>query len=132
MHGQITESKILEVLNNLLTYEEIYACMLVRKNLEGIIPPIEKFKKEIEEIWEILHEVMEEVFIIIEKYSKYGYELGEIYFRVLDYEVMFYILPDSDTALVAIVPSLANRGLIEIIMEKGRRRIMEILGVEYG
>ncbi|RLJ07384.1 MAG: hypothetical protein DRP13_03965 [Candidatus Aenigmatarchaeota archaeon] len=87
MHGQSTESKILEVLNNLLTYEEIYACMLVRKNLEGIIPPIDKFKKEIEEIWEILHEVMEEVFVIIEKYSKYGYELGEIYFRVLDYEV---------------------------------------------
>lgn len=126
------EEKILKVLNELLEFDEIYACMLVRKDLEGIIPSQEKFKKEVKEIWEVLQEIMEEVFIIIEKYGKYGYGLGEIYFRVLDYEVMFFILPDSDTALVAIVPSLANRGLIEIIMEKGRREIMKILGVKYG
>ena len=125
------EKEILKVLNELLEFDEIYACMLVRKDLEGIIPSQEKFKKEIREIWEVLQEIMEEVFIIIEKYSKYGYGLGEIYFRVLDYEVMFFILPDSDTALVAIVPYLANRGLIEIIMEKGRREIMKILGVKY-
>ena len=122
-----TEEKILEVLNELLEYEEIYACMLVRKDLEGIIPPREKFKKGIEDIWEIVHEIMEEIFVIIDKYAKYGYGLGEIYFRVLDYEVIFFILPDSDTALVAIVPALANRGLIEIALENARRSFMKIL-----
>jgi len=127
MKSESREEKILKILDDLLAYEEIYACMLVRKNLEGIIPPQEKFNKKIEDIWGILQETMEEFFIIVDKYSKYGYGLTEIYFRVMDYDVIFFILPETDTALVAIVPSLSNRGLIEIIMEKTRRKILEIL-----
>lgn len=124
---ETVEEKILKILYELLSFEEIYACMVVKKNLEGIIPPQEKFNKKIIPIWEILQETMEHFFIIIEQYSKYGYGLSEIYFRVLDYDVIFFILPETDTALVAIVPIFENRGLIEIILEKTRRKILNVL-----
>lgn len=121
------EDRIKEILIDLLSYDEIYACMLVRKNLEGILPSTKLFKKEIEEIWEILYEVMDKFFEIVEQYSKYGYGLNEIYFRIQEYEVMFFIIPETDTALVAIVPELANKGLIEITLETARLNILKYL-----
>ncbi len=123
-----TEERVLEVLDNLLEFDEIYACMVVRKNMEGIIPPTERFEQSVIDIWEILHETMNDFFDIIERYSKY--KLGEIYFSMMDYEVLFFVLPDTDTALVAIIPALANRGLLEVAMEKARRDIISILGEE--
>ncbi len=50
-----TEDKILKILEeDLLRLEDIHACMVVRKNLEGIVPITENFKKEIVGIWGIL------------------------------------------------------------------------------
>lgn len=120
------EEAILEVLNDLLRLEDVHACMVARKNLEGIIPPIaEKFKQEMLEIWSILRETMNETFDIISRYSKYG--LYKIYFELGKFDVIFFILPGSDTALVAIVPALANRGLLEVELENARRKIMQII-----
>lgn len=121
------EDKILKILEeDLLRLEDIHACMVVRKNLEGIVPITEDFKKEIVGIWDILKGTMDEFFEIIGQYSKYG--LDKVYFELGKYDVMFFILPSSDTALVAIVPALANRGLLEVEMENARRRIIEIIG----
>ncbi len=121
------EDKILKILEeDLLRLEDIHACMVVRKNLEGIVPITENFKKEIVGIWDILKNTMDEFFEIIGQYSKYG--LDKVYFELGKYDVMFFILPSSDTALVAIVPALANRGLLEVEMENARRRIIEIIG----
>ena len=68
---------------------------------------------------------MDEFFEIISRYSKYG--LDKVYFELGKYDVIFFILPESDTALVAIVPALANRGLLEVELENARRKIMGIL-----
>jgi hypothetical protein len=120
------EEEILKVLSeDLLRLEDIHACMVARKNLEGIVPITEEFKQEIVGIWDMLKDTMNEFFDIISKYSKYG--LDKVYFEMGKYEVIFYILPGSDTALVAVVPSLANRGLLEVELENARRRIMGIL-----
>ena len=68
---------------------------------------------------------MDEFFDVIEKYSEYG--LDKIYFELGKYDVMFFILPGSDTALVSIIPALANRGLLEVEMENARRKIIDII-----
>jgi hypothetical protein len=42
-------------------------------------------------------------------------------------EVLFYIFPDTENALVAIIPALSNKGLIEVEMENTRREILKIM-----
>ena len=123
------EDRILAVLNeDLLRLEDIHACLVARKNLEGIVPITEEFKQEIMGIWSVLKDTMDEFFDIIEKYSQYG--LDKIYFELGKFDVMFFILPSSDTALVAVVPALANRGLLEVEMENARRKIIGIIESE--
>lgn len=120
------EEQILKILNeDLLRLEDIHACMVARKNLEGIVPITEEFKREILGIWEVLEDTMDDFFDVIGKYSEYG--LDKIYFELGQYDVMFFILPGSDNALVAIVPALANRGLLEVEMENARRKIVDII-----
>jgi hypothetical protein len=125
----IKEKEILKVLSeDLLRLEDIHACMVARRNLEGIVPISEEFRQEITGIWDMLKDTMNEFFDIISRYSKYG--LDKVFFEMGRYDVIFYILPGSDTALVAVVPSLANRGLLEVELENARRRILEILDSE--
>ncbi len=120
------EERISKILNeDLLRLEDIHACMVARKNLEGIVPITEDFKKEIMGIWEVLKDTMDDFFGVIGEYSEYG--LDKVYFELGKFDVMFFILPGSDTALVAIVPALANRGLLEVEMENARRKIIEII-----
>lgn len=123
----IQEQKILQVLTeDLMQLEDIHACMVARKNLEGIISPItEKFKKEIMPVWDTLKGTMDELFDVIKHYTEYG--LDKVYFELGEHDVMFFVLPNLDTALVAIVPALANRGLLEVELENARRRIIKIL-----
>ncbi|MEA3255836.1 MAG: hypothetical protein U9Q22_08395 [Candidatus Altiarchaeota archaeon] len=120
------EDRILKVLNeDLLRLEDIHACLVARKNLEGIVPITEEFKREIMGIWDVLKDTMDDFFDVIGRYSAYG--LDKAYFELGKFDVMFFILPGSDTALVAVVPALANRGLLEVEMENARRRIIEII-----
>jgi len=120
------EELILQVLEeDLMPLEDILLSMVARKNLEGIVPMSEKFKQEIMPIWEVLKNTMDEFFDVIKHYSEYG--LDKVYFELGKYDVMFFIIPGSDTALVAIVPALANRGLLEVELENARRRIIQIL-----
>lgn len=113
---------------DLLPLEDVHACMVARKDLEGIVPLCEEFKQEIMGIWEVLKNTMNEFFDVISHYSEYG--LDKAYFELGDFDVMFFILPGSDTALVAIVPALANRGLLEVELENARRAIIKIINEE--
>jgi uncharacterized protein with GYD domain len=110
---------------DLMPLEDIHACMVAQKGLEGVVPLTEDFKQEIVSIWEILKDTMDDLFEVIKHYSEYG--LNKVYFELGDYDVMFFILPSSDTALVAIVPALANRGLLEVELENARREIIKII-----
>jgi len=68
---------------------------------------------------------VDDVFSVIREYSQAG--LAEMEFQMQDYEALFFVFPDTENALVAIVPALANKGLIEVEMENSRREILKIM-----
>ena len=118
------------VLDDLLKLDDILACMVARSNMISVMPTAGKFKPEINPLWDIIKRAMDDVFGVIREYSAAG--LGEMEFRLQDYEVLFYIFPDTENALVAIIPALANKGLIEVEMENARRDILRVMeGSEY-
>jgi len=112
------------VLDDLLKLDDILACMVARQNMISVMPSDgnDSFKPEINQIWDIIHRAMDDVFSVVREYSQAG--LGEMEFRLQDYEALFYIFPDTENALVAIVPALANKGLIEVEMENARREVL--------
>ena len=114
------------VLDDLLKLDDILACMVARHNMISVMPSSDGFKPEVHEIWDIIHRAMDDVFGVIQEYSSAG--LAEMEFRLQDYEVLFYVFPDTENALVAIVPALSNKGLIEVEMENARRAILTIMG----
>lgn len=113
------------VLDDLLKLDDILACMVARRNMITIMPTGESFKPEVHGIWDIIHRAMDDVFGVIGAYAQTG--LGEMEFRLQDYEVLFYVFPDTENALVAIVPALANKGLLEVELENARREILKIM-----
>ena len=119
------DDPILDVLNDLLNYDEILACMVARHNMISVMPDQSRFKSEIMGVWDIIKRAMNDMFVVIREYSQAG--LGEIEFRLQDYEALFYVFPDTENALVAIVPTLSNKGLIEVEMENARREILNIM-----
>jgi predicted regulator of Ras-like GTPase activity (Roadblock/LC7/MglB family) len=116
---------LLKILEDLLRLDDIYACMIARKNMVSVIPDISKFNPKIMEVWDIVSVAMKNVFSIIEEYSIVGLDVME--FRLRNYSVLFFVIPETENALVAIIPSLANKGLIEVEMENARREIVEVL-----
>jgi hypothetical protein len=116
---------IANVLDDLLKLDDILACMVARRNMISVMPSSDGFKPEVKNMWDIIHRAMDDVFTVIGQYSGAG--LGEMEFRLQDYEVLFYIFPDTENALVAIVPALANKGLLEVEMENARREILKIM-----
>lgn len=120
-----SKEKIMQILKNLLKIEDIYACMLVSRGMAGIIPERKFFRKEIIPIWEKLQETTDQMFFLIEEYERYG--LKKISFDLLEYEVIFFIIPNTNTSLVIISPSIANKGLIMMELSKTREEIIKIL-----
>jgi len=123
----IMSDPIASVLDDLLKLDDILACMVARQNMISVMPTdgTDSFKPEINKIWDIIHRAMDDVFNVIREYSQAG--LGEMEFRLQDYEALFYIFPDTENALVAITPSLANKGLLEVEMENARREILKVI-----
>jgi len=121
------EDPVADVLDELLKLDDIFACMVARQNMISVMPSdgTDSFKSEINQIWDIIHRAMDDVFNVIREYSQTG--LAEMEFRLQDYEVLFYVFHETDNALVAIIPALSNKGLIEVEMENARRRIQQIM-----
>ena len=113
------------VLDDLLKLDDILACMVARRNMISVMPSGEGFKPEVNQVWDIIKRAMDDVFGVVGAYSQAG--LGEMEFRLQDYEVLFYVFPDTENALVAIVPALANKGLVEVEMENARCEILNIM-----
>ncbi len=121
------DDPIAHVLDDLLKLDDILACMVARQNMISVMPTSgsDGFKSEVMEVWDIIKRAMDDVFSVIREYSQAG--LGEMEFRLQDYEALFYIFPDTENALVAIIPALANKGLLEVEMENARREILQIM-----
>ncbi len=119
------DDPIAEVLDDLLKLDDILACMVARRNMISVMPSGDGFDHEVMQLWDIIKRAMDDVFGVIREYSQAG--LGEMEFRLQDYEVLFYVIPDTENALVAIIPALANKGLIEVEIENTRREILKIM-----
>lgn len=126
----MADDPIAGVLDDLLRLDDVLACMVARQNMISVMPSdgTDSFKPEINQIWDVLHRAMDDVFVVIREYSAAG--LAEMEFRMQDYEALFYVFPDTENALVAIIPALANKGLIEVEMENSRREIQGIMDEE--
>lgn len=119
------DDPIANVLDDLLKLDDILACMVARQNMISVMPDSDGFNPEVNKIWDIIKRAMDDVFGVIRDYSQAG--LGEMEFRMQEYEVLFYVFPDTENALVAIIPAMANKGLIEVEMENTRREILKIM-----
>lgn len=119
------DDPIADVLEDLLRLDDILACMVARHNMISVMPNSDGFKGDVMQVWDIIHRAMDDVFGVISQYSQAG--LGEIEFRLQEYEVLFYVFPDTENALVAIIPALSNKGLLEVEIENARRDILKIM-----
>jgi hypothetical protein len=119
------DDPIADILDELLMIDDILACMVARHNMISVMPSNDGFKSEVNQIWDIIHRAMDDVFVVVREYSQTG--LGEMEFRMQNYEVLFYVFPDTENALVSIIPALSNKGLIEVEMENARRKILNIM-----
>jgi len=124
---RMRDDPIAKVLDDLLKLDDILACMVARQNMISVMPSDnnDSFKPEVHAVWDIIHRAMDDVFSVIREYSQAG--LAEMEFQMQDYEALFFVFPDTENALVAIVPALANKGLIEVEMENARREILKIM-----
>jgi len=124
---EMKDDPIAKVLDDLLKLDDILACMVARQNMISVMPSDDNdsFKPEVHGVWDIIHRAMDDVFSVIREYSQAG--LTEMEFQMQDYEALFFVFPDTENALVAIVPALANKGLIEVEMENARREILKIM-----
>jgi hypothetical protein len=121
------DDPIAGVLDDLLKHDDILACMVARQNMISVMPSDDNnsFKPEVNDVWDIIHRAMDDVFSVIREYSQIG--LTEMEFQMQDYEALFFIFPDTENALVAIIPALANKGLIEVELENSRRSILKMM-----
>src|SRR5512137_3049957 len=119
------DDPIAHVLDDLMRLDDIYACVVARRNMISVMPSNQEFKPEVNQIWDVIKRAMDDVFTVIGEYSGAG--LTEMEFRLQDYEVLFYVFPEMENALVAIVPALANKGLLEVELENARRDILKIM-----
>ena len=120
------DDPIATVLDDLMKSNDILACMVARRSMISVMPSdgTNSFKPEINEIWDIIKRTMDGVFLVISEFSQIGLE--NINFKLQDYEALFYIQPDTENALVAIIPTLANKGLLDVELEKARQKIQKI------
>ncbi|MEM0467423.1 MAG: hypothetical protein QXX20_07525 [Candidatus Thermoplasmatota archaeon] len=120
------DDPIARVLDDLLKFDDILACMVGRRGMiDSVLPSrgTNGFKPEVYELWDIVKRVLDAQLDIISQFPGHG----KLSHSVMDYEVLFYVIPDTDSALVAIVPALANKGLIDVEMERAKQKIKKIM-----
>lgn len=115
--------EILKNLDDLLRLEDVLACMIARKGLEGIIPAGNKLKNI--DFWVLLRKTTDPVFDLIGKFYE-SYKLERIYLEMNQYTVIVATINES-ISLVVVIPSLANMGLLDVEIENTKRKIVEIL-----
>ena len=120
------EDEILKVLKeDLMPLEDIRACVVARKGMQGIIPFTDEFKAEIKEVWNDMEKAMDFFFNFMQEFKDKGAD--KLYLEMQNWDVIYFILPGTDSALIVIVPALCNRGLLEVEVENARRRILKVL-----
>ena len=118
------EEKVKMVLANLLKLEDVQACLLAERGA-GSITPEKGVKLKDVNLWRLIKDTTDKFFDIASYFYKYG--MDKIYFELGEYVVMLYLI-ESTIGILAIIPSLANRGLLEVAVEKAKIEITKIRG----
>lgn len=123
--------QIQEILRNLYEkYEDIEACMVVRKGLEGVVMFPEAFIEEISNVWEPMRGTIDNLLEIISEYAIYG--IDKTYIEMLDYGIVFCVISMSDTSLVIFIGKKQGIETINRIPDKledildARNKILQI------
>ncbi|MCJ7816820.1 MAG: hypothetical protein MUP55_03095 [Candidatus Aenigmarchaeota archaeon] len=116
--------EIRTVLEDLLKMEDVQACLLTGRQT-GTITPGRGTKLKNLVLWKLIMDSSHKLFPVIEDFYVYG--LKRLYFELGDYEIIMTFL-DQFTALLVVIPSLVNRGLVEVEIENSKRTIKEIIG----
>jgi len=97
-------------------HNEINACMVAKRGLEGVIMFPESFKQEVVGLWEPLGKTIDDVLAIVSE--KGSYQLDRAYFDMLGYGVSFHVLADSDTALIVIMQHAGKNDPMAFVVDK--------------
>lgn len=121
------QEDILRILNDLLQSDDVLACMLATKGLQGLVP--KNIKVTDVNFWKLLHNTTDEFFKIINSFYDYGLE--RLYFELGKYTII--IAPISQSfSLIVVIPSLANMGLVDVEIENSKRKIKEVVEDPHG
>jgi hypothetical protein len=106
----------------------IAACMVAKRGLEGVIVFPTNFKDDVAGVWEPLSRQVDDMLVIVSKYSPLGLSRG--YSHMLGYGALFTALGQSDTALIVFLKGDDRcGGLQEIaaLADEAKDRIMGVL-----
>lgn len=118
-------SEIKRALEDLLRLEDIQACLLAERGA-GSISPEKGVKLKDISLWNLIKDTTDKFFDASEHFYHYG--LSKIYFELGDMEVIMSFI-GIRSALIVIVPTLANKGLLEVEIENTRRQIQKLRGI---
>ncbi len=117
------EKAIKSILNRLMMFEDIQTCAFADGG--NIISADERYVRIRNfELWETFKRTIDEFFKVYRTFS--GYNMDNITFELSEYEVILSFI-SADMALITIISSLANRGLVEVEVETARRDIKKLL-----
>jgi len=119
---------IANVLNDLLKNKEVLACMVVDRNMNFIMPTSEKFDVGANKVMDDFKRTSNNIFKMIDSYSEV--KLKQMKWTLKDCDVWFYVFPDFQSTLMAIVTQSSNEELIKVKLEKVRQKILKIIREE--
>ncbi|MFH1228815.1 MAG: hypothetical protein V1678_00125 [Candidatus Aenigmatarchaeota archaeon] len=116
------EKEVKKVLDDLQRLEDVQACEYAERGVNAIMPNIKLRLKDID-LWNLISETTDKFFEIATNFYEYG--VNKIYFEIGDYDVILTLI-EPTIGLLVIIPTLANRGLLEVEIENARRQIVEL------
>jgi len=113
---------IKKILESLLMEEEILAAMVALNTGQNIFPDQKLLKIKSLGLWNTISVAVSDAFSIATKFSAAGFD--KIYIELGEFEVIFFLINPS-SLLICVVPSLANKGLLEVEIENARRDLKQ-------
>ena len=101
--------EILEILEELMKMDDVLACMVAQRGLQGIVPKTIKLKDT--SLWIQLHQTTNIIFEFINKF--YDYKLERVNLEFGKYSILIAPI-NKGVSLIVVAPSLANFGLLNV------------------
>lgn len=111
-----------KILDDLQRLDDVQACMLAKRHA-GIITPEKKIKLKNMTLWKLINDTTDKFFEIANFFYQYG--LSKIYFEIGELEIILSLI-EPDVGLLVVIPSLANKGLLEVEIENAKRAIAQL------